>query len=438
MSMKESRVVTDSRSARRATCASSDGTAGKGAETIMDVSEAVDVPRWCEFGSWSTRPSFPAVRASLCAAALLLGSAAGAGAVEPLPGGSERGGGGNASASSANGGVNGDLRGRLISYVRARDALVSVDLRTGLVTTLSEEESSIPEFSFRPDHSNPDGGMGTIGRCRPSISPELVCVLTFDGDGRPVAGPGFTFHSVADAGLVGAAKRSWDGRFYAVKDDEDGGIGGGLDTVVALHDAQGRRLSRLNIGRYTSTEEPYDWLPSGELLVAHADDTSPASLMRTKPYATTPARRATLPVDGRIERVIVSPAGDKALLRLGDTEVPFGLLVLDLDTYKVSAPVYQDKPTGASIVSEAWSPDGQWLFLHLYARGKEGGAVSDGVATRAHTHVAVRIDGGAYPLIEYPPVSTDKVRVLLSESEDDRDGRLGVGRIPSDVKVWVE
>ena len=345
-------------------------------------------------------------------------------------------------------GANGGLTGTLVSVVpQHRNRLVSVDLSTGRIATLPGTESTIRandlqsssvRFRLRPDHSNPRGMLATVGQCRSSVSYELVCVMSLDEKGAIVKDSSFAFYSVADAGATGAAKRSWDGRFIILKDDESNAVGGGVDAVLALYDIEGRRVSRLNIGEYLGTEEPYDWLPSGEILVAHSNDTSPATLMRTKPYTTVPARRITLPVDGRIERIVVSPSGAKAVLRLSGSTVPFGLLVLDLKTNDVVAPVLRPKGVeGAAITSEAWSPDGRWLYLNLYAKGQAAGAIAgDTVRTRSNTQYAVRIDGGRYPLVQYPAVSTSSVRVLTSERENDRGGRVHVGNVPTETRVW--
>ena len=338
-------------------------------------------------------------------------------------------------------GVNGELAGSLVAANDRARTLDALDLSTGRVRTLPGTDSTIRasgldrsgvRISLEPDHAAAGGMIATIRGCRSDDS-ETVCIAVLDGEGRSRSS--FAFDSVADAGLVGVAKRSWDGRFFALLDR-----GANADYDVDLYSSDGRYVSSFTVGGASSAETPYDWLPSGELLVARQSDTSPIKLIRTLPYTTTPNREIELPASyrGEVVEIVTSPTGEEVLVRLDESpDEARSVFVLDLDTLAITIP-FTTKPgePRGGIGDVTWSPDGRWLYLNRFF--STGGSPTEG-ALRPRTQYAVRVDGLTRVLSTQLDEMIDSgARILVGEDASDRDGRLSPGKVLPDVGVWLD
>ena len=337
--------------------------------------------------------------------------------------------------------ANAPLVGSLVVSRNREHDMIGLDLLTGRIGTLPGTASTIEAagldrsgvtIKLEPDHSRFNGMIATVRRCR-SASYRSVCVLMMDGRGN--VDFGFEFTSVSDTGLVSGAKRSRDGRYIALRDR-----GENADNEIDLYTIGGRYLSSFPVGGANASARPFDWLPGGELLIARTWDTSPVKLIRTEPYTTTPARTITLPasISGKVVEIVTSPAGDKALVSLEEgSPHERQVVVIDFDTLVVTSPfsTKANEPRGL-FGSFTWSPDGRWLYMN---RSFNTGGQPSGGALRTRTQYAVRIDGSTHVLsTRLEDMRGDGAVILLSEDEDDRDGRLWPGEVPSDVAVWLQ
>ena len=343
------------------------------------------------------------------------------------------------------GGMNGELRGRLVTPLHGENAeLLALDLSTGRFASFpgsaeglhaSGMANSRLEFAIERDPSDSAAVIGTAEDCNPPS--DDVCVFMMSDGGRIESlfiarGLGF---SIASAG------RSPDGRLVVLGEPGNG--------TLHLYTSSGQYVSGLN---RTSADGSYDWLPDGRLLLGEGSRESPV-LTVTEPGSLDPSERITLPAsyEGYIRELSVSPSGNQAAMVFNPGGVMNNfLLVMNLETLRVYEPLASQSADGVGVVPGdiSWSPDGRWLYLHraypnsgLLPTTGDLAVIGELGVIRGPNHYALRMDGvtQVLPALADGSGGSEGVRVIQAEPREQPGGPVGpTNGVRGLPYIWLE